>query len=239
MKKNKKYSCVNGFTLIELLVVIAIIAILSSLLLPALSKARETGRQICCMNNMKQQGCGLSFYVDSNDGFLPSTLDDPSGAVDTYHWSYWFTHVAMNIGYDVNWSYTPPPTPAAFLCPSDLSSCLSNAEKYNVISYRYGYNTVSYIPNYEILPNYSETPAHLRLSSINNPSGLVSIGEINHLYTANSGPGFGWEVERTGLLMRLAVEGRHGIISNYLFLDGHVSGMKLKRSPEYDDMFLR
>ena len=72
----------RAFTLVELLVVIGIIALLVSILLPALNKAKESSRQVKCLSNLKQLGNATMQYVNDNKGVLPAA----AGGSPAYHW---------------------------------------------------------------------------------------------------------------------------------------------------------
>jgi prepilin-type N-terminal cleavage/methylation domain-containing protein len=81
----------KGFTLVELLVVIAIIALLMSILMPALSRVRKQAKAVICQTNLKQWGTCFSIYVNTWDGyFMPGWIDTSYLGIEDYevYWMY-------------------------------------------------------------------------------------------------------------------------------------------------------
>ena len=96
----------KGFTLIELLVVISIIALLVSILLPALSRAREQANRVVCANNLRQIGLSLTMYTHNNNDFFPLQTNQP--------WLHDISYLTSDGIIETGGSkYT-------FFCPSDL-----------------------------------------------------------------------------------------------------------------------
>jgi len=119
----------NGFTLVELLVVIGIIALLISILLPALNKARASAQEVVCQSNLKQFGFAIEIDADQNRSILPQkgpggNSSDPFSGPFINDTSIWFNALPpMILGqsyYDMLLQGTSPRdgSRSIFICPS-------------------------------------------------------------------------------------------------------------------------
>ncbi|HEU5396836.1 MAG TPA: DUF1559 domain-containing protein [Verrucomicrobiae bacterium] len=157
----------TAFTLIELLVVIAIIAILAAMLLPALSRAKESAKKISCINQLRQLGLSIQMYLnDSHDYYPPRTMTNrwPALLRDGYQ------HFDM------------------LVCPSDLPDPLTITNdgipadcaprSYLINGWNDYYATVA--PDVSSWYNGGDATMVMPASIIRQPSDTIVFGEKDH-----------------------------------------------------------
>jgi len=160
----------RAFTLTELLVVVGLIAVLISLLLPALANARSAAQATQCLSNLRQMGAAWSMYVAENKGRMLEYNWQLPGAAEVAWRAYW---PGMLDTYKVRG--------AALLCPSAWEPISFNQNK--------GFGNV----NYAWTGKYQSNGTPIRFSASLYRDGSYG---YNHWLTVGSG-GFGWDGKST------------------------------------------
>ena len=235
--------------MIELLVVIAIIAILASMLLPALSKAKQKGQQTICISNLKQLDLAFLMYVDDNRDTLPSSASQNAYAARDEDWIYWnindprITGGTRDPQHGAITPYIARFNTNLFRCPADRDVIKRHLDYIKTPKagrpYLYSFTAVSLFEekNHGMTSLYAgpnDAPLHFKSAAVRNPSSKLMLVEENGDAKIGGTPDDGRWVPSGSIRDGNILSRRHSRKGSVAIADGHVETIRPEKSAQRD-----
>jgi prepilin-type N-terminal cleavage/methylation domain-containing protein/prepilin-type processing-associated H-X9-DG protein len=226
---NSKASLRHGFTLVELLVVISVIAILASMLLPAVSMVRAAAVKTKCSNNMRQIGLALSAYANENEGTFPGLWNYVGSVPWQFPWQgalRGYTGMEETLPMAPNWFMR-----TVHVCPN-YTGRADGLFQSNVTGYGLNFQApldagFTYVDYHEGFPSRMYVPhSSTVLMAESNLNAPLTMSKDLMLTNTDPDQWLGYHLTR------------HNGANNFLFADGHVEAIsKQAMFAKYDNAY--